>query len=544
MPDCNENYESEIQDGRNLRSVKCKYCNSIILKPSAAIFTTVEFQLPLMKQIVGENMIDVETLSLFWLVSDMLIFENVGFSNAVGNNKYLICADWVIKKMIDIWHGKPGKGKLRATDLDTISKNLEKCSWKTYKCKTRFKDIIFDNYEDALKKCNILLYQSDSSDQNEEISKTRKRINNQQSDYEYYNDKDLDDLPQSPSSSENEKTLTESQEELQCRSSIPKVIVSLPTKRNDNNSSKGTTANFNNNNNLTDLVLEPTCKCNEIKELLTIEVQALKSELLDVKSLINGVKEDVKENSNLMERFIMQSKRQWETIKLSLTYNTDQRIITPVNQELEQYFQELIPLTSVDDLKILNETLLEEEKRTFFINRLKRIGGKDTKQLLSNIIKNIITIETQKQCNWTGANGIITAMEGLPVLSSPLFESENICENCSVNLENSDLFKSCCIVATSQRDWCTPSARGIYEDDLPSCRARPPQIKDLSGFMSADSADDSIISISSEDEKDDKMEENLEKNSKIEAIIVQNEWEELPEGALEIMYFIEEFIMH
>lgn len=93
MPDCNENYESEIQDGRNLRSVKCKYCNSIILKPSAAIFTTVEFQLPLMKQIVGENMIDVETLSLFWLVSDMLIFENVGFSNAVGNNKYLICAD-------------------------------------------------------------------------------------------------------------------------------------------------------------------------------------------------------------------------------------------------------------------------------------------------------------------------------------------------------------------------------------------------------------------------------------------------------------------
>ncbi|KAK4882763.1 hypothetical protein RN001_006082 [Aquatica leii] len=140
--------------------------------------------------------------------------------------------------------------------------------------------------------------------------------------------------------------------------------------------------------------------------------------------------------------------------------------------------------------------------------------------------------------------GIITAMEGLPVLSSPLFESENICENCSVNLENSDLFKSCCIVATSQRDWCTPSARGIYEDDLPSCRARPPQIKDLSGFMSADSADDSIISISSEDEKDDKMEEDLEKNSKIEVIIVQNEWEELPEGALEIMYFIEEFIMN
>ncbi|KAF5294090.1 hypothetical protein FQR65_LT10914 [Abscondita terminalis] len=93
MPDCNENFENEIHEGRNLRSVKCKHCNSIILKPLTASFTTVEFQLPLMKQIVGENAVDTETLSLFWLVSDMLIFENVGFSNAVGNSKFLICAD-------------------------------------------------------------------------------------------------------------------------------------------------------------------------------------------------------------------------------------------------------------------------------------------------------------------------------------------------------------------------------------------------------------------------------------------------------------------
>ncbi|KAB0805497.1 hypothetical protein PPYR_02467 [Photinus pyralis] len=92
MPDCSENYEGEIQDGFNIRSIKCKYCNSTILKPLTATFTTIEFQLPFMKQITGED-VGTEDLSLFWLVADMLIFENVGFSNTVGNNKYLICAD-------------------------------------------------------------------------------------------------------------------------------------------------------------------------------------------------------------------------------------------------------------------------------------------------------------------------------------------------------------------------------------------------------------------------------------------------------------------
>lgn len=36
---------------------------------------------------------ETEELSLFWLVAEMLTFENVGFSNTVGNNKYLTCAD-------------------------------------------------------------------------------------------------------------------------------------------------------------------------------------------------------------------------------------------------------------------------------------------------------------------------------------------------------------------------------------------------------------------------------------------------------------------
>jgi len=34
-----------------------------------------------------------DKLSSFWLISEMLTFENIGFTNSVNNVKYLICAD-------------------------------------------------------------------------------------------------------------------------------------------------------------------------------------------------------------------------------------------------------------------------------------------------------------------------------------------------------------------------------------------------------------------------------------------------------------------
>lgn len=46
-----------------------------------------------MKQMGGTQKPETEDLSLFWLVTDMLMFENIGFSNTVGNTKYLACAD-------------------------------------------------------------------------------------------------------------------------------------------------------------------------------------------------------------------------------------------------------------------------------------------------------------------------------------------------------------------------------------------------------------------------------------------------------------------
>ncbi|RZC36030.1 sister chromatid cohesion protein DCC1, partial [Asbolus verrucosus] len=52
------------------------------------------FQLPLIKQHkFNESNPETETVSLFWSVNDMFVFQNVGFSHAVGTNKYLACAD-------------------------------------------------------------------------------------------------------------------------------------------------------------------------------------------------------------------------------------------------------------------------------------------------------------------------------------------------------------------------------------------------------------------------------------------------------------------
>ncbi|ENN78085.1 hypothetical protein D910_04883 [Dendroctonus ponderosae] len=80
MPDCNVNFEAEIEEGQNKRSVKCKFCSS--------------HSLPLIRQTkTTEENPDTETTSVFWAVKDMFTFQNVGFSNTVGNTKYLTCAD-------------------------------------------------------------------------------------------------------------------------------------------------------------------------------------------------------------------------------------------------------------------------------------------------------------------------------------------------------------------------------------------------------------------------------------------------------------------
>lgn len=47
-----------------------------------------------MKQTKDNDSIpETENVSSFWTVKDMYTFYNIGFSNTVGNTKYLTCAD-------------------------------------------------------------------------------------------------------------------------------------------------------------------------------------------------------------------------------------------------------------------------------------------------------------------------------------------------------------------------------------------------------------------------------------------------------------------
>ncbi|XP_030748199.1 guanine nucleotide exchange factor MSS4 homolog isoform X2 [Sitophilus oryzae] len=94
MPDCSEYYQTEISEGRNKRVIKCKFCSSVILTPSSASFTRLEYKLPHIRQTKGsESDPETEDIIHFWAVEDMMTFYNVGFSNTVGNTKYLTCAD-------------------------------------------------------------------------------------------------------------------------------------------------------------------------------------------------------------------------------------------------------------------------------------------------------------------------------------------------------------------------------------------------------------------------------------------------------------------
>ncbi|VEN41157.1 unnamed protein product [Callosobruchus maculatus] len=87
-----KHFEKEIEDGMNRRTIKCKYCQSVILTPGSGDYFERDFQLPLMKQ-KKEACPETECVSSFWVVKDMFTFQNVGFSNTVGTTKYLTCAD-------------------------------------------------------------------------------------------------------------------------------------------------------------------------------------------------------------------------------------------------------------------------------------------------------------------------------------------------------------------------------------------------------------------------------------------------------------------
>ena len=83
------------QNEKNSQSVTCKHCRSTVLMPDVAIKKRLDHFLPMMlqKKFNNSEELEGENLEEFWMVEDMYHFENVGFSKAVNNIKYLICAD-------------------------------------------------------------------------------------------------------------------------------------------------------------------------------------------------------------------------------------------------------------------------------------------------------------------------------------------------------------------------------------------------------------------------------------------------------------------
>ncbi|KAK2560850.1 Guanine nucleotide exchange factor MSS4 [Acropora cervicornis] len=104
--------------GKNSKWIVCKFCQSKVLRPSTATYEEREYcvlSLPLCsvikfvpsfhlhdqlflpfiqkKEEFASELLQGETLTRHWLVSDMFAFENVGFSMTVGSIKYLACAD-------------------------------------------------------------------------------------------------------------------------------------------------------------------------------------------------------------------------------------------------------------------------------------------------------------------------------------------------------------------------------------------------------------------------------------------------------------------
>lgn len=81
--------------GKNSKWIVCKFCQSKVLRPSTATYEERELFLPFIqkKEEFVSELLQGETLTRHWLVSDMFAFENVGFSMTVGSIKYLACAD-------------------------------------------------------------------------------------------------------------------------------------------------------------------------------------------------------------------------------------------------------------------------------------------------------------------------------------------------------------------------------------------------------------------------------------------------------------------
>ncbi|XP_060833603.1 guanine nucleotide exchange factor MSS4 homolog [Rhopalosiphum padi] len=92
--DVKNNFNHLITEEKNKHTVYCTKCPSQILSSTMGKYLRIEFNLPHMSQKKNCEAVECELLTDYWMVPDMYIFDNIGFSKTVESGiKYLICAD-------------------------------------------------------------------------------------------------------------------------------------------------------------------------------------------------------------------------------------------------------------------------------------------------------------------------------------------------------------------------------------------------------------------------------------------------------------------
>ncbi|KAF5284716.1 hypothetical protein FQR65_LT13418 [Abscondita terminalis] len=231
-----------------------------------------------------------------------------------------------------------------------------KTSWSQYACTPRFNNRDFETYEEALKKCKSLMLYTDSSDgfsdgDQTKIVRGRERISTQQSDFQYYEDGHIDDIPNIDSDIPvSEKTLTP---EHISDSALSNVVIEGASELD-----------------ITSL-LQSQCKCSgefnpkRARGVYKTPHSYLKEVIMpEIKTL----KEGVEYNRKLIEQLIINMKREWELIKFdiqNLTSNHQQQPPNTINP-LKSIFDEILPLSSLDDIIVCNELLSDAEKEDYF----------------------------------------------------------------------------------------------------------------------------------------------------------------------------------
>ena len=104
----------DIVTKKNKKEIRCQICSSKVLAEGSCTLIDNLFSLPFMKakDRDGNTLNDkTEEIDKYWLVIDMMTFENVGFTKTVEGLKYLICADCEI-------------GPIGYQDIEVCSKRL------------------------------------------------------------------------------------------------------------------------------------------------------------------------------------------------------------------------------------------------------------------------------------------------------------------------------------------------------------------------------------------------------------------------------------